>query len=514
MSRLPIPGSDPGNWGDILNDFLSQALKADGLLRDNSVTANTLAPGAVTKSTVGLSNVDNTADSAKPVSIATQTALDAKLATTNNLSDLVAPATARTNLGLGSAATMTATGLSRDVAFTAIYDQRTYSRLKPRSSAPAIHSSPPTIGSLVDIIGNQSGTTGTAIANAIRHNVYLGSTVSTFNSARYSLEGWTPSVRNVAGHFYAQPTAPLLSGVVRNGYQPTCVDFEYYGAALEIRMYAENGFGYKLWVDDQPLTTTWVNPSITTGHVYLIPITFSGTARRKIRIEVTRQGGFGGLHIGPTDSLLSLRTTPRMQFLLVGDSYSDGANGVGPLDTYAWQLGQWLGVDTWIDGIGGTGFSATGTAPGKSEYLTRIVADTGDSRLNPALVLLQGSVNDSSGAVQSAVTAAIAQVRSQWPLAKVVVTGVMRPRDAASLVANDTACNTAIRTAALEIGGADIFIDPIADLWYAGTGRVGGATGSGNADLFMSSDLVHPSLAGHSFIAPTLMSYIISRLAT
>ena len=33
MSRLPTPGSDAGNWGAILNDYLSQAHNADGTLK-------------------------------------------------------------------------------------------------------------------------------------------------------------------------------------------------------------------------------------------------------------------------------------------------------------------------------------------------------------------------------------------------------------------------------------------------------------------------------------------------
>jgi hypothetical protein len=127
MARLPNPGGDDGQWGNILNDFLSQVhtgagdIKAGavgaGHLADASVTAPKLATtgapsngqvlsyngtalawtapsggggGAVssvntytgdvviTKSDVGLGNVDNTTDANKPISGATQTALNAK----------------------------------------------------------------------------------------------------------------------------------------------------------------------------------------------------------------------------------------------------------------------------------------------------------------------------------------------------------------------------------------------------------------------------------------------------
>lgn len=55
MARLPQPGGDEGNWGEILNDFLSQAHDADGQLKS----------GAVSADDIGLENVDNTADSDK-----------------------------------------------------------------------------------------------------------------------------------------------------------------------------------------------------------------------------------------------------------------------------------------------------------------------------------------------------------------------------------------------------------------------------------------------------------------
>ena len=33
MARLPVPGSDDGTWGDLLNDFLVVAHNSDGTLK-------------------------------------------------------------------------------------------------------------------------------------------------------------------------------------------------------------------------------------------------------------------------------------------------------------------------------------------------------------------------------------------------------------------------------------------------------------------------------------------------
>lgn len=39
MARLPVPGSDQGTWGDILNDFLSQSLNADGTIKAGAISS-------------------------------------------------------------------------------------------------------------------------------------------------------------------------------------------------------------------------------------------------------------------------------------------------------------------------------------------------------------------------------------------------------------------------------------------------------------------------------------------
>ena len=112
MTRLPQPGADAGKWGDILNDYLMQSHKPNGMLKDNIITSDAISAEAIgevqlkpevqtkllpaggtinqylrgdktfqllTKTSVGLPNVDNTADVDKPVSQSAQAALDTKV---------------------------------------------------------------------------------------------------------------------------------------------------------------------------------------------------------------------------------------------------------------------------------------------------------------------------------------------------------------------------------------------------------------------------------------------------
>lgn len=60
MARLPQPGGDTGNWGEILNEYLSQALKSDGTIKNNAVTAGALAPNAVTSAAIAPNTVNAT----------------------------------------------------------------------------------------------------------------------------------------------------------------------------------------------------------------------------------------------------------------------------------------------------------------------------------------------------------------------------------------------------------------------------------------------------------------------
>lgn len=52
MARLPQPGGDSGNWGTLLNDYLSQIHAADGTLKSNTVGSTQLQQNSVTSTQI------------------------------------------------------------------------------------------------------------------------------------------------------------------------------------------------------------------------------------------------------------------------------------------------------------------------------------------------------------------------------------------------------------------------------------------------------------------------------
>ena len=95
MARLPQPGGDEGDWGDILNEYLSQSHKPDGTIKDNAVGAAQLQDDAVaathlTDGSVVAAKLDDTVKASLDKA---DTALQATDATTAATGDTIAKRT-------------------------------------------------------------------------------------------------------------------------------------------------------------------------------------------------------------------------------------------------------------------------------------------------------------------------------------------------------------------------------------------------------------------------------------
>ena len=95
--RLPVPGQDDGDWGDILNGFLSVSHNADGSLQTSAITSG----GGYVKPSGGIPSSDMASDVQTALGYA-GTALQPSLVTTKG--DLLAASGASlvTRIGVGT----------------------------------------------------------------------------------------------------------------------------------------------------------------------------------------------------------------------------------------------------------------------------------------------------------------------------------------------------------------------------------------------------------------------------
>ena len=185
---------------------------------------------------------------------------------------------------------------------------------------------------------------------------------------------------------------------------------------------------------------------------------------------------------------------------VIGDSYTAGSNegGNGPRSwpQLAWQLlaKQGVKVDADVAAEGGAGYGQRGSRGNIFEDLTAQAV-----RHNDALVVFFGSRNDQPvdpGKFPGMASETLHLARYAAPAAKFLVIGPAWPGatpPAAVLKIRDT-----LRDQAAQIGG--VFIDPIADGWFAG-----------RPDL-IGQDGVHPNDAGHAYLAEKIAPLIFDQL--
>ena len=271
------------------------------------------------------------------------------------------------------------------------------------------------------------------------------------------------------------------------------IDFVHYGRYCEPAL-SGNGAGrsYQIFVDGVALTSTPVLGPANDSLIHRLLLDFGTAGLHHIRILTN--AGINTVAIGANDSIYAATIPLGRKDYFLGDSWTaaSGADGLlaQGLATYASEV---LGSNQYNGGQAGTGYTIGGSG-GRTTFQQRISTDVIPA--NPDRIIIIGSRNDTDPtAVGTAARATYSALASALPNVPVYVFGIQYPSTVAN--AGFDALDAAIASAAAAAPNVKGFFSMKS--WITGTGRVGSATGTGNADIFISSDGVHPTSAGHQY---------------
>lgn len=357
----------------------------------------------------------------------------------------------------------------------------TRTRPQPFSILPT-HPSPPTIGAIAS---------ATAIPTA--------KTWGSITSGAVSLGAFTMLG---AGGFIARGVSfPDTQSVVPSshtrgpaGAAPYRIRFGFDGTDLEIRFGMYIGIAYpQVFVDGQYCAAPVISGSASPHDAYL-PITFATRAPRMIELRMVVP--FAGLRTGPLDTVWPVSATPSPRCIIAGDSYTDQTGSTGNLQGFGWVFADAMNwPDTWLSGLGGSGYLNTGQAVNLRPRLQNDII-----QWDPDIVIVTMGHNDQSATtaqIQAEASLTLAQLRRGCPNAYIVVTGPLIQGS------NLNAVYGPVQTAIFD--AAAPYADDTLDVrWLTGSGRVGATNGTGNADYYNGVDGVHFSDAGHRFFGHRL----------
>lgn len=353
-------------------------------------------------------------------------------------------------------------------------------------AVPTVMASPPTVGALATSSAITSGVPWTTLVSPGVNGSGVTSNIFRVYGTGDPVQYGTVTPDNIVVRYRSVTTT-------NSATSPYRVAFMFDGTTLEFLFKGMTG-AYRIRVDGQ-LVTASSNAIGNTGAYYRLPVTFASRAQRYIEFEAFGLP-FAGVIAGPLDTVW--QPQPRgPRCIIVGDSYTEGTGADGSAAT-SWaktfsDLMNW--PDTFNSGVGSTGYLNPGSA-GRVTFRTRITADV--TAWNPDIVIVAGGHNDTgstNGDIQTEVGLYFAALRAALPNATLICAG---PFFAGGTPGVYTAMQTSIFAGAAPyvLGSIDTCTAP----WFTGSGRVGATTGSGNSDLYISSDGTHPSQAGHDYL--------------
>lgn len=306
---------------------------------------------------------------------------------------------------------------------------------------------------------------------------------------------------------------------------------------FELDVQAQTIFSTPMLIDGVRASDTPFSVTVASGNIRkLMKFTFAYRKVRRISFEVTVN--IAGIYIGGNYSLKPV-TAPNITMLNLADSYGGGGY-------YGWAKSsdQDLAAAIGLEGaansqIGGTGYAAVGSGPYQT-FIQRLQEHVADG-YSPSILAPFGGINDLGDTASiSAVNSFYAWVKANLPNSLIIATGPWAPQ-ANQVVAQPkyTTMNNAIKAALAANGLSYIFLDTltgsIVTSWgtvfdgsqynlvntgaesdvhnnpnavFTGSGHTindGSAgvsptigVGAGNSNLYISTDLTHPTLGSNS----------------
>lgn len=281
-------------------------------------------------------------------------------------------------------------------------------------------------------------------------------------------------------------------------------DFVLHGDVFYMRT-RYTGTKYAVWVNDKLVTTTtgggitssvggtMFTPDVNHGY---IKIKFSSVGKRNIRVAHSVAGGLSDVYTRAIHSIYP-RFQDRFAWLHFGDSFGDAVGGLAGSDTAIFGSGQQMAamfgpqIDFVDAHLGGSGFG-TGTPT----FVQRLDMDFAVCQPVKVITILAGQ-NDSTAQISANAPTVFAGLKAKFPDVPIFVFLSYGPNSYASAQARQDA----LKAAAASFSGVyviDTYGTGVAGgSWLTGTGKEGVTNGSGNSDLFLSSDGTHPSTEGH-----------------
>jgi len=302
---------------------------------------------------------------------------------------------------------------------------------------------------------------------------------------------------------------------------PYALEWAFDGSVFEVHLSGNNA-SYRLVINGEYATADEQKIAANDYSPRYLRVDFGTRGTRRIRLEAANNLGLDSIVISRGDSVWRPSEAAGPRVIVMGDSLSEGQVGTGNvLDSFVHQLGWLMGWDDiWASGSGGTGYLSPGPADSQRvKFRDRLQSDV--IKYKPDLVILEGGFNDVSYSkedIRKEVMLVVGAVHRALPGTKVIVLSPWYT--SAQLTEQQLSARDAIREAALP--NADVYIDTYSGEtfvrgnltaaatgpWITGTGAVGAPASNGNADLYVSSDRMHPTAAGHAYFAQRLASAI------